>query len=96
MEARNMMDSEEAFILLDVRTYDEFKEIRIDGSILIPDYEITSRAESELQDKNALIFVYCKSGIRSANTVNKLVDMGYMNVYDFGGIIDWPFDTVSD
>ena len=94
-QAKAMMDEGKPFILLDVRTDEEFKEKRIDGAILIPDYEIKSRATAELPDKNTLILVYCRSGRRSANAANELIALGYTNVYDFGGIIDWPFDTVA-
>ena len=94
-QAKAIMDESKPFVLLDVRTDEEFKEKRIDGAILIPDYEIKNRATAELPDKNALILVYCRSGRRSANAANELIALGYTNVYDFGGIIDWPFDTVS-
>ena len=94
-EAKEMMDSTENYIILDVRTDTEYKDKHIDGAILIPDYEIKDRAESELPDKNAVILVYCRSGNRSRGASNALVDMGYTNVYDFGGINDWPYDTVS-
>ena len=92
-EAKEMMNGE--YILLDVRTEEEFKEERIEGAILIPDYEIGERVETELPDKDALILVYCRSGRRSALAANELAEIGYTNVYDFGGIIDWPYDTVS-
>ena len=91
-EAHEIMKEGKAFILLDVRTEEEYQESRIPGSILIPDFEIISRAESELPDKNALILVYCRSGRRSESAANELVAMGYTNVFDFGGIIDWPFE----
>ena len=94
-QAKAKMDEGKPFILLDVRTDEEFKEKRIDGAILIPDYEIKSRASTELPDKNALILIYCRSGRRSALAANELIEQGYTNVYDFGGIIDWPYDTVS-
>lgn len=94
-EAQDRMQSVENFILLDVRTDEEYKEQRIDGAVLIPDTEIAERAEKELPDKNALILVYCRSGRRSALAANELVNQGYTNVYDFGGIIDWPYDTVN-
>jgi rhodanese-related sulfurtransferase len=94
-EAREIMESTNGFIVLDVRTEDEYREKRIDGAILIPDHEIQERAESELPDKNAVILVYCRSGRRSANAAKELADMGYTNVYDFGGILDWTYDTVS-
>ena len=94
-EAREIMESSENYILLDVRTEEEYKEARIAGAVLIPDFEITERAESELPDKNAIILVYCRSGRRSENAARKLVGMGYTNIYDFGGILDWPYETVS-
>jgi len=93
-DAYQMMQDTDEFILLDVRRDEEFREAHIEGAVLIPDYEIESRAAAELPDKDALILVYCRSGRRSADAANKLVGMGYTNVYDFGGIIDWPYDTV--
>ena len=91
--AKRFMDDGDPYILLDVRTDSEYYEKHIKGAILIPGDEIADRAESELPDKNALILVYCRSGVRSANAVNVLVGMGYANVYDIGGIIDWPYET---
>ena len=93
-QAREIMETEK-YILLDVRTEDEYRESRIEGAILIPDYEITERAEFELPDKNALILIYCRSGRRSANVAEKLINMGYMNIYDFGGILDWTYETIN-
>jgi len=90
-EAYDIMNGTDDFILLDVRTYEEFVELHIEGAILIPDNEITDRAADELPDKNALILVYCRSGRRSEAASRLLVQMGYTNVYDFGGIIDWQF-----
>jgi Rhodanese-related sulfurtransferase len=94
-QAKEMMDETDGWILLDVRTQEEFQEEHIEGAILIPDYEIAGRAESEIPDKDTVILVYCRSGRRSADAANELVGMGYTNVYDFGGIADWPYDTVS-
>lgn len=93
-QAKEMMEAGNPYILLDVRTKAEFTEIRIEGAILIPDNEIRNRAGTELPDKNALVFVYCRSGRRSAGAARELASMGYTNVYDMGGIVDWPFDTV--
>lgn len=90
-----MMDADSPYILLDVRTKEEFEESRIEGAILIPDYEIAERAETDLPDQDAVILIYCRSGRRSTLAANELADIGYTNVYDFGGIIDWPYDTVS-
>ena len=95
-EARQMMDDGEAFILLDVRTEEEFETNRIEGAVLIPNYEIKERASTELSDKNARILIYCRSGRRSAQAAHDLINMGYTNVFDFGGIIDWPYETVSE
>ncbi|MCL1874195.1 MAG: rhodanese-like domain-containing protein [Clostridiales bacterium] len=94
-EAKEVMNRGEPYILLDVRTDEEYSDKRIEGAILIPDFEIGSRAGSELPDKDALILVYCRGGRRSANAANELVSLGYTNVYDIGGINDWPYDTVS-
>ena len=94
-QAKEKMSETDDWILLDVRTEEEFEEERIEGAILIPDYEISGRVESEISDKDAVILVYCRSGRRSANAAHEMAEMGYTNVYDFGGIIDWPYDTVS-
>ena len=94
-EAKKIMDSGEEYTLLDVRTDAEYNEGHIEGAILIPDYEIKDRAESELPDKTALILIYCRSGRRSANVAYELAAMGYTKVYDFGGIIDWGYGTVE-
>ena len=94
-QAKKIMDDNQDFILLDVRTYDEWVESRIEGAVQIPDTEIRSRAADELPNKTALILVYCRSGRRSVNAANALVEMGYSNIYDFGGIIDWKYCTVS-
>ena len=91
-EARLIMETSDNFILLDVRTESEFQEMRIIGAILIPDREIKDRAENELPDKNATILVYCRSGRRSASAVAELARLGYTNVFDFGGILSWPYE----
>lgn len=95
-EAKKIMDSETGYVILDVRTEEEFAEGHIPGAILIPDYEIESKAEQILTDKNQLILVYCRSGRRSKNASEALVLLGYTNIREFGGIIDWPYETVSD
>ena len=94
-EAKSIMDSEESYILLDVRTQEEYDAEHIEGAILIPDYEIERKAESILTDKNALILVYCRSGRRSKNAASQLVTLGYTNIKEFGGIIDWEYDTIT-
>ena len=94
-QAKAMMAEGEPYILLDVRTEEEFSEKHIPGAILIPDFEIATRAEAELSDKDALILVYCRSGRRSVDAAKVLVEMGFTNVYDFGGILDWPYEIVE-
>jgi rhodanese-related sulfurtransferase len=91
-EAKSIMDGKEPYILLDVRTESEFKEEHLEGAMLIPSDEIVERAETDLPDKDALIMVYCRSGGRSSRATKELADMGYTNVRDIGGIIDWPYD----
>lgn len=93
-KAKEMMDSDQP-IILDVRTTEEYEEGHIEGAILIPDNEISAKAEELLADKNATILVYCRSGRRSALAAQDLSDLGYTKIYDFGGIIDWPYDVVA-
>ncbi|MDF2592074.1 MAG: rhodanese-like protein [Clostridia bacterium] len=93
--AKENLNSNEAIILVDVRTPEEFEETRIPDSILVPDYEIEKLAPEMLPDKEALIYIYCRSGNRSKSAAKMLVDMGYTNVYDIGGIIDWEYETIS-
>ena len=93
-EAKEIMDSQDGYVILDVRTQEEFDESHIDSAILIPDYEISDKAESVLKDKNQLIRVYCRSGRRSKLAASDLVTLGYTNIKEFGGIIDWPYETV--
>lgn len=93
-EAKNMMDQEDSIIIVDVRTQEEYDAGYIEGAVLIPDFDIEATAESLLPDKDATILVYCRSGRRSALAAQKLVELGYQNIYDFGGIIDWNYDIV--
>ena len=94
-EAKALMDSESGYIILDARTQEEYDLGHIPGAILIPEYEIADRAEAELPDKNQLILVYCRSGRRSKIAAEELVKLGYTNVKEFGGIIDWEYETVK-
>ena len=94
-EAHKMMMELNDYVILDVRTEAEYRERRIDDAVLIPDYEIKERAPLELPEKEKVIFVYCRSGSRSQNASRVLVGLGYENVYDFGGILNWPYDTVD-
>ena len=95
-DAKSIMDNSESYILLDVRTQEEYDEAHIDGAVLLPDYEIAEKAESVLTDKDALILVYCRSGRRSKNAASELAALGYTNVKEFGGIIDWTYGIVSE
>jgi rhodanese-related sulfurtransferase len=92
-QAKDMMDSQPACIILDVRAESEYMLGHIPGAIVIPHDEITARAPRELPDKNACILVYCRSGRRSKIAAEALVALGYTQVYEFGGINDWPYTT---
>ena len=94
-EVKALMDSESGYIIIDARTQEEYDQGHIPGAILIPEYEITDRAEKELPDKNQLILVYCRSGRRSKIAAEELVKLGYTNVKEFGGIIDWEYEIVK-
>ena len=95
-EAKTIMDTEKDYIIIDARTEEEFAAGHIANAILIPEYEIAERAEAELPDKDALILVYCRSGRRSKIASEELVKLGYTNVKEFGGIIDWPYETTTE
>ena len=94
-QAKTIMDAESDYIIIDARTDEEFAEGHIENAILIPEYEIAQRAEKELPDKDQLILVYCRSGRRSKIASEELVKLGYANVKEFGGIIDWPYEIVK-
>lgn len=95
-QAKERLDSGDELILLDVRTQDEFNAGHIAEAILLPNETITETEQPDiLPDLNAEILIYCRSGNRSAQAAKKLVAQGYTNVYDFGGIIDWPYETVT-
>ena len=91
-EAKQIMDSEEGYIILDVRTQEEYDEGHIPGAIVIPHEEIAEKAEEVLTDKDQLILVYCRSGRRSKIAAEALLELGYTNIKEFGGIIDWPYE----
>ena len=93
-EAYAMMNEKEV-VIVDVRTKSEYNEGRIKGAILIPNETIGKEMPPDLPDKNATVLLYCRSGRRSREAANKLVELGYKNVYDFGGINDWPYGTVK-
>ena len=92
-EAKQIMDSEEGYIILDVRTQDEYDQGHIPGAIVISHEEIKDKAEQVLTDKDQLILVYCRSGRRSKIAAEALVELGYTNIKEFGGILDWPYEV---
>ena len=92
-EAKQIMDNEEGYIILDVRTQEEYDEGHIPGATQISHEEIAEKAEGVLTDKNQLILVYCRSGRRSKIAAEALVELGYTNIKEFGGIIDWPYEV---
>ena len=94
-EAVAMMERESGYIILDVRTPAEFAEKHIPNAINIPNENIGTDEISALPDKNQLIMVYCRSGRRSKEAAEKLVKLGYTNIVEFGGILDWKGETVS-
>ena len=94
-DAIAMMEEEADYIILDVRTAEEFKDKRIPDAITSPNETIGTEEIPELPDKDQLILVYCRSGNRSKQASEKLAALGYTNIVEFGGIIDWPGETVS-
>ena len=94
-EAATMMEAESGYIILDVRTAQEYSEKHIPGAINIPNETIGTEDIPELPDKEQLILVYCRSGNRSKQASEKLVKLGYTNIVEFGGINDWTGETVS-
>ena len=91
-EAKQMMEQDDGHVIVDVRRQDEYDEGHIPGAILIPNESIDGEPPKELPDQDRIILVYCRSGRRSKEASQKLADMGYSNVYEFGGIIDWTGD----
>lgn len=91
-KAQAMMSTEGA-VILDVRAPDEHTAMRISGSVNIPLSDLSDSAEDLLPDKDALILIYCRSGVRSTKAAMKLLELGYSNVHDFGGILDWPYEV---
>ena len=92
-KAKQIMDTEEGYIILDVRTQEEYDEGHVPGAIVISHVEIAEKAEEVLTDKDQLILVYCRSGRRSKIAAEALVELGYTNIKEFGGITDWPYET---
>ena len=92
-EAKQIMDNEEGYIILDVREQDEYDAGHIPEAILIPYTQIGEKANEMLPDKDQLILVYCRSGRRSKIAAEALVELGYTNIKEFGGISDWPYEV---
>ena len=94
-EAAAMMEEESDYIILDVRTQEEYENAHIPGAICIPNETIGTEDIPELPDKEQLILVYCRSGNRSKQASEKLAKQGYTNIIEFGGINSWTGETVS-
>ena len=95
-KAREMMEQEEGCVIVDVRRQDEFESGHIPGAVCIPNETIEGKPPGELPDPDQIILVYCRSGNRSRQAAEKLAGMGYTNVYEFGGIMDWTGEVVTD
>jgi len=92
-EAKEMMEGD--VVIVDVRTQEEYDAGYIEGAVFIPDFDIVELAPEQLPDLDTTILIYCRSGNRSKNAAKDLAEMGYQNVYDFGGISDWPHEIVQ-
>ena len=92
-QAKELMNSQTGYVILDTRTQEEYDQGHIPGAIVLPYDEVLERAEGILTDKDQLILVYCRSGRRSKLAANDLVKLGYTNIREFGGIIDWPYEV---
>lgn len=95
-EAKKMMEQNDGHVIVDVRRQDEYDEGHIPGAICIPNESIEDTKPSQLPDTDQIILVYCRSGRRSKEAAQKLFDMGYNNIYEFGGIIDWTGEIEKD
>ena len=94
-EAKQMMEKDDGHVVLDVRRQDEYNAGHIPGAILIPNESIGTEQPDELPDLDQVILIYCRSGNRSKQAAQKLFDMGYTNIYEFGGINDWTGEIVK-
>lgn len=95
-EAQQIMKNESGYQIVDVRTPEEYASGHIPNAICIPNESIGKEPPAELSDKKQLLLIYCRSGRRSKEAANKLVELGYENVVDFGGIIDWPGEKTTE
>ena len=94
-ETHEMMASQEV-VVVDVRTREEYESGHIENAVLVPNVSIGSEMPEALPDKEATLLVYCRSGRRSKDAAQKLLELGYQSVYDFGGVIDWPYELVKE
>ena len=94
-EAYEMMASQEV-VVVDIRTREEYDVGHIESAVLVPNESIGSEMPEALPDKEATLLVYCRSGRRSKEAAQKLLALGYQSVYDFGGVIDWPYELVKE
>ena len=95
-EAYEMMVSQEVVVVVDVRTREEYDGGHIENAVLVPNESIGSEMPEALPDKEATLLVYCRSGRRSKDAAQKLLALGYQSIYDFGGVIDWPYELVKE
>lgn len=94
-EAKTMMDNDSSIKLIDVREQYEYDESHIEGAILIPLGTIEDNALTILPNLDTTIIIYCRSGNRSNDAAKLFVELGYTDVYDMGGIINWPYDVIN-
>ena len=94
-EAKKMMDEDENVLVVDVRTQEEYDSGHIPGAVLVINEEIGSEPPSQLPDKDQTLLLYCRSGRRSKEAAGKLAELGYTQVYEFGGIQDWPYEVTK-
>ena len=95
-EAKELMQADNGSVIVDVRRQDEYDSGHIPRAILIPNESISTDRPEALPDLNQIILIYCRSGRRSKEAAQKLADMGYTNIYEFGGIIDWNGETTTE
>lgn len=95
-EAKELMQADNGSVIVDVRRQDEYDSGHIPGALLIPNESISTDRPEALPDLNQIILIYCRSGRRSKEAAQKLADMGYTNIYEFGGIIDWNGETTTE
>ena len=95
-DAKKMMESGQDIKIVDVRTKDEYAEGHIKDAVLLPVAEIELEAEDVLEDKGQAVLVYCRSGVKSRIASQLLVELGYTDVYEFGGILNWPYEITKE